>query len=126
MIVVDTDILIWILRGREDIINSFNQKVEIQNKIMYITPIQIAEIFAGLRENEKIITEKFIRSFNIIDIDIEIGKLSGGYLSKFGKSTNITLSDSMIAAATIVNEMKLWTLNKKHYPMLKDELFEKD
>ena len=78
MIVVDTDILIWILRGREDIINSFNQKVEIQNKIMYITPIQIAEIFAGLRENEKIITEKFIRSFNIIDIDIEIGKLSGG------------------------------------------------
>lgn len=126
MIIVDTDILIWILRGKEEIINLFIQKVEIQNKTMYITPIQIAEICAGLRENEKFITEKFLESFNIIDIDVEIGKLSGKYLNKFRKSTNITLSDSMIAAATIINEMKLWTMNKKHYPMLENKLFEKD
>jgi predicted nucleic acid-binding protein len=126
MIIIDTDILIWILRGNQNIINSFNQKIEIQNKIMFITPIQIAEIYAGLRENEKILTEKFLDSFNIIDIDEKIGKLSGKYLNKYSKSNNITLSDSMIAAVTIINEMKLWTLNKKHYPMIEDEIFEKD
>ncbi|MBN2545166.1 MAG: type II toxin-antitoxin system VapC family toxin [Spirochaetes bacterium] len=126
MIIVDTDILIWILRGKEEIINLFNQKVEKQNKIMYIITIQTAEIFAGLRERVKLITEKFLESFNIIDIDVEIGKLSGNFLNNFGKSTNVTLSDSMIAAAAIINEMKLWTLNKKHYPMIEDNLFEKD
>lgn len=124
MIVVDTDILIWILRGRESILDLFKKKIEKQNKIFFITAIQIAEIYAGVREAEKIVTERLIKSFNILKIDEKVGELAGKYLNRYLKSNNVTLSDAMIAAVTVLNDMKLWTLNKKHYPMLEEKVFE--
>ncbi len=52
MVIVDTDILIWILRDREDIIRKFQKLVEETNGEIYLTPIQVAEIYAGARPAE--------------------------------------------------------------------------
>ncbi len=119
MIMIDTDILIWIFRGNEKIIKRFKQIVLDANGLLFITPVQISEIFAGIRENEKIKTSIFIDSLNCIGIDKNIGETAGYFVNQFSKSHNVTILDAIICSAAIINNLKLWTLNKKHYPMLK-------
>lgn len=115
---MDTDILIWILRGREDIKEQFERAVKETNGYLYITPIQIAEIYAGLRESEKKITEEFLQGFLTIGIDEEVGKMAGFFINRYRKSHSVELADALIAACVKIKSLKLWTLNKKHYPML--------
>jgi len=120
MVVIDTDILIWILRGNKDIKVKFVKVIDMTNGNLFITPIQIAEIYSGIRDKERIETELFLSSFRNIDIDNKIGKIAGEYLNKYNKSHNITISDALIAACSKINSYLLWTLNIKHYPMIKD------
>ena len=123
MIVVDTDILIWLLRGNQDIADKFIDLAENTNGNIFITPIQIAEICAGIRKNEEEDTEIFFRRCQIINIDFNIGKQAGIYMSLYKKSHNVTIADSLIAATAKMKSFKIWTLNKKHYPMFSIEEF---
>ena len=118
MIVVDTDVIIWLLKGNEQIKERFTKIVTETEGLIYITPIQIAEIYAGMREKERIDTEIFLDAFYILTIDDQIGKIAGEFMNKYQKSHGVTLADAIISACTKINGLKLWTLNKKHYPML--------
>lgn len=119
MIVVDSDVIIWLLRGDIKIVNSFKETVIDTNGQVYVTPVQIAEIYTGARMDEIMKIDKFFSSLNIINIDSNIGKLAGEFMKKFRKSHGITLADALIGASTKIHEFKLWTLNIRHYPMLK-------
>ncbi|MEE9429821.1 MAG: type II toxin-antitoxin system VapC family toxin, partial [Melioribacteraceae bacterium] len=96
----------------------------IKNKL-FVSPISIAEIYAGARPKE----EKFINAFfsliETISIDNTTGKLAGQYLNKYSKSHNVEIADSFIAATVNNYSLTLWTLNKKHYPMIKRSEFYK-
>ncbi len=122
MIVFDTDVLIWILRGKEEIIQKSEKLIKETNGYIYITPIQIAEIYAGARKKEYKQIENLLSSFKIIEIDFEIGKVAGEFINKYKKSHNVELADAIIGATCYVYDFKLWTLNKKHYPMIKEKL----
>ena len=63
MIVVDTDVIIWLLRGDEQIKEQFSEIIDQTGGFIFITPIQVAEIYAGIRDNERIDTEIFISFF---------------------------------------------------------------
>ena len=121
MIIFDTDVLIWILRGEEEVIEKAKQIIEDTNGYVYLTPIQIAEIYAGARKREIPSLERLLNSFKHIEINNEIGKLAGELLNKYRKSHNVELADSLIASSCIIYGFKLWTFNKKHYPMIKEE-----
>jgi hypothetical protein len=123
MIVIDTDVLVFILRGNESIKRRFKELVLQTEGYIFITPIQIAEIYSGLRDKEKIKTEHFLESFGVIDIDRRVGEVAGVLMNRYGKSHNVTMGDSLIGAATKINRFKLWTLNKKHYPMFEEKEF---
>ncbi len=118
MILIDTDVLIWILRGRVDIKNKMEEFIKDIEEKLYISPIQIAEVYAGLKEKEKIDTALFLDALPCIDITDQIGKLSGEYLNLYRKSHGITMADAMIAACSRIYNLRLWTLNRKHYPMI--------
>jgi hypothetical protein len=51
-------------------------------------------------------------------LDYRAGEEAGTFLNQFRSSHNVTLADTMVAAATRINAFKIWTLNRKHYPML--------
>jgi predicted nucleic acid-binding protein len=123
LIVLDTDVIVWLLRGRYDVLTKFEVAVEETAGQLYITPVQIAEIFAGMRSNEIERTKKLINSLLVIELDREIGELAGEFINKYGKSHSVKIADALIAAATKVNRMKLWTFNEKHYPMMTEEEF---
>ncbi|WP_456383732.1 PIN domain-containing protein [Persephonella sp.] len=121
MIIFDTDVLIWILRGKREVIEKAKQIIEDTNGYVYITPVQIAEVYAGARKKEIPDIEKLLNSFRHVEINNEIGKLAGELMGKYRKSHNVELADSLIASCCIVYGFKLWTFNKKHYPMIKKE-----
>ncbi len=64
-----------------------------------------------------------MESFIPISLDYTIGETAGLFINQFSKSYGITLSDVLIASAARKNALKLWTLNRKHYPMLENSDF---
>ncbi len=123
MIVVDTDILIWILRGNKDILKKFIALAKETKGNLYLTPVQVAEIYSGIREKEIEKTALFLKNLLLLVIDYKIGKTTGDYMSKYKKSHNVTLADALTASCAKNNNFKIWTLNKKHYPMFTEKEF---
>jgi predicted nucleic acid-binding protein len=123
MIVVDTDILIWILRKDKTLVERFKEAVRETGGNVFITPVQVAEVYSGVRPKERVRVELFMDSLNTIDIDGRMGKLAGEFIHKYGKSHSVTMSDALVGAAAKVNILRLWTLNKKHYPMFEAREF---
>jgi predicted nucleic acid-binding protein len=123
MILIDSDILIWILRNNIDYKNKFNEIVRKYNGNIYITPIQYVEIMSGVKEKEKINTEIFLDSLGVIDIDKIAGKLAGEFMRIYNKSHNVQSADAIVASTAKIHDLKLWTNNKKHFPMLKKNEF---
>lgn len=125
MIIVDTDVLIWLLRGDKALEEAFKRAVVQAKGYIFITPVQIAEIYKGLKIKERLKVESFLTTLNTIDIDRNIGKLAGEFINKYEKSHNVTLADALVGASVKINAFKLWTLNKKHYPMFTEKEFYK-
>ena len=123
MILIDSDILIWILRNDTTHKNKFSMVVEEYHGQIFITPIQYLEITAGVKEKEKINTEIFLDSLAIINIDKDVSKLAGEFMRLYNKFHNINSADAIIAAITKMYDLKLWTNNKKYFPMLKENEF---
>ena len=120
MVVDDTDIIIWILRGNKDIEELF-KKVVIETEVIFYYAYRIAEIYAGIRQKERLDAENFIESLSVIDINKNIGRLAGDFINRYGRTHNVTMADAMIAASAKINVFKLWTLNKRHYPMFTEK-----
>ncbi len=120
-ILIDSDIIIWILRGNEKTLAQFKKLFE--QSPLYTTPVTVAEIWAGARKNEeKIITDIF-QSVEVLPIDKQIGIRAGEFIHKFSRSHSVELADALIASSVINYDLRLWTMNIKHYPMLKKNQF---
>jgi len=113
-VLVDTDILINFLRGKEkakDFLLSL-----LKDSTIYCSVITIAEIYVGMKDHEKEKTDKLIDSLNIIDVTREIAEKAGKY-KKDIKSHSLELDDCLIAASAFIKGAILATGDKKHYPM---------
>lgn len=115
---LDTDILIWILRDNPVYKDLFKRAAALSHGRLYLTPIQIMEIQTGVRERERINSDLFLEAFPVIDLDRETGHLAGLFLREFRESHGLHGADALIAAAIKRHDLKLWTENRKHYPML--------
>ena len=109
MIIFDTDIIIWILRGKETIVRGAKRLAEETSGKIYITPIQVAEVYSGMTDKEERKTRKLIESFYFLDINKRIGELAGIYINKYRKSHQIELADAIIGASA-----KNYNLNYTH------------
>lgn len=113
---LDTDVIIQWLRG----VQGIKDKVErfIRNGVTLIwTPIQIAEIFAGMRKGEEEIISNLFLVFDSFFLNEDIGKKAGEYLRKYSKSHTLEIADALTAASASYYKLHFWTLNSKHFPM---------
>lgn len=116
-VLVDSDVLIEVSRGRnKDILLRWTELSESDNLILY-SPVSVAELWAGAQLREyKLLTDLF-RALVCVPIDEETGRQAGDYLRQYRKSHSVELGDALIAAAAILSRAQLWTRNRKHYPM---------
>lgn len=112
---IDTDILINFLRGREKAKEYLSSVID--DAMVYCSAITIAEIFAGMKEHEREKTEELLDSLNIVDVNREIAEKAGSYRNSI-KSQSMELDDCIIAASAFVRQAVLATGNGKHYPMM--------
>ena len=120
-ILIDSDIIIWLLRGEIKITEKLKKLHP--EFLLFTTPITVAEIYAGVRKNEKQTISELFQSIEVLSINKKIGILAGEWMDKYSKSHSIEIADSLIAASAHFYDLNLWTLNIKHYPMLKKDAF---
>ncbi len=118
-LLIDTDVLIDYLRNISQAVNFLENKIE--TSACYLSVITIAELFAGVREGkERSAMEKFFQAFEIVEVDADIAQKGGLYRRDYGKSYGTGLADAIIAASAEFYQARLITLNKKHFPMVKN------
>jgi predicted nucleic acid-binding protein len=116
MYLLDTDILIWVLRGKKDIINKVSQFKD--ESSLSISVISIAEIYKNIFPSELTPTEDYLLQHIQLDVNQKIAKIAGLYWQEYSKKLkNLSLTDCLIAATANVHDAKLVTLNTKHFPM---------
>ncbi|KIM04699.1 MAG: hypothetical protein KU28_10480 [Sulfurovum sp. PC08-66] len=116
-VMLDTDIIINLLKKDGYFVDAFLNLYN-NNTTFYYNPIVVAEIYAGAFKKEHKTIEDFFNRLTNIDICKQTGIQAGLYANQYSKAFNkISLEDYMIAASAKINSMKLWTNNKKHYPM---------
>ena len=120
-ILLDSDVIIECLKGNIAVIEKLKELSQRAVIISY-TPISTAEIYAGIREHERDKVKYFFDNLNGLPLGNEIGQKAGSYLQEFSKSHHVEIADAFIAAAAFINKAKLYTHNKKHYPMSDIEL----
>lgn len=114
-VLLDSDVVINILKKKESTLSKLRDLGECE---FFISPIVIAEVYAGARPKEKEQIEALFSYFKSLDINAEVGVMTGNYASEFRKAfQGISLEDYMIASTAKFYGLQLWTYNKKHYPM---------
>ena len=116
MFLLDTDILIWAIRGREDIVKSVERLVG--TKSTCVSTITIAEIYKNIYPSELIVTEDLLSRHIIYPVDYEIARQGGLYWRDYNKKhSGLSLPDCLIASTAKLYDLTLVTMNDKHFPM---------
>ncbi len=113
-IVLDTDVLIDVLRGREAT-KSFLQDVA-ERFVPCCSVISVAELFVGMRPEEETGTRTLLDALVILPVTVAIAETAGRF-KKRATSRRLELADCLIAATAFVEGATLATGNVKDYPM---------
>lgn len=120
---LDSDVIIELLRGRREVVEAL-AALESSGVATYCTPIAWAEIYAGVRPGEEALTRAFFEARGEVILDALAGRRAGEYLSRFARSHGVEIADALVAAAAATTGLRLWTLNRRHYPMEDVDFFE--
>ncbi len=112
MILLDTNVLIEILKGNGETI----QQIESLHTTLYISSISIMELYYGaLNKAEIKKLEKFIMLFKMLHLNEEISIRSTELIKTYAKSHTLDIPDSLIAATALEKELTLFTYNTKDF-----------
>ena len=116
-VLIDTNILIEILRKNEQYVNLLFEMSD--NTELFYNPVIEAELLAGAKDKDKKSIDFVLSKMQCLSIDKHTGQIAGELANKYSKShSSITLDDFLIAASSKQHKCKFWTLNKKHFPMM--------
>ena len=114
-VLLDSDVVINILKKKEETLEKLHR---LESCEFYLSPIVIAEIYAGARAKELEQIEQLFSFFTVVDVCAEVVREAGKYANSYKKAFNgISLEDYIIAATAKYHNLSLWTYNKKHHPM---------
>jgi len=120
---LDSDILIWCLRKREDtvsLVQGLNEEGSLGCSAACIVEIQ-----AGAKSHEVKKTSLLLDALRVYLMDRSIANLAGKYLREHRlKGVTLDFVDSVVAATAVLNNLILVTYNTKHYPMSEVRLYQ--
>jgi predicted nucleic acid-binding protein len=122
-LVLDTDVVIDLLKKKPQTVNQFLVLVDAKTSLL-ISPIVVAEVYAGAFPREHKDVEAFFSLCQRVGLDADTGRAAGLYANQFSKAfQGISLEDYLLAATAKAHRCPLWTGNRKHYPMGDIELY---
>ena len=117
-VVVDSDILIDHLRGREQA-REFLKQIEVGKLRGYISVITEAELASGektVTAGEKRRIQALLRILQKVVVNSQVAWTAGDFRRKYG----CRLMDALIAATAFHKKAKLMTRNLKHYENIRE------
>lgn len=116
--IVDTDVLIWYLKGNE----KAYQVIENSNGF-FLSVVTYMELVQGMRNKQELNTlRKALHIWNvkILYISEEISAKAMFYVEQHFLSHSMQLADALIGATAISYGIPVLTANDKHYKVMKD------
>jgi predicted nucleic acid-binding protein len=114
---LDTSVIIDALNGKRNRDQLFKELLQ-QGHLLACCPINVTEVYAGLRTHEDSRTKELLESLQYFPITWPIALLAGLLKRDYGrKGITLATTDATIAAVAIHNQLTLITDNLKHYPM---------
>ncbi len=122
-LVLDTSVLIDVLRsrhGRRELLAQLARG----GHTLATTALNVAEVFAGMRTEERAQTEAFLGALDCYELTRAAGELAGTLKNKWArKGRTLTLADAIVAAIALEHNCTLMTDNRKDFPMLELEYY---
>lgn len=117
MVLVDTDVLIWYMRG-----NQKAKKVIDKGGAFYISSVNYMELLQGIRNREELGSLRHFlnqRQIQMVHVSEEISQKALNYMEEYALGHNLRMADAMIAATALILGVTLVTANSKHYLPIK-------
>ncbi len=117
MLLVDTDVLIWYMRGNHRAKAALDRLEKFT-----ISVVTYMELIQGMRNKAELNSlHEFIalRGVKILHIDVETSEKAVFYMEQYWLSAGLRLADALIGATVIRHHLSLLTGNTRHYKMLK-------
>jgi predicted nucleic acid-binding protein len=114
---IDSDILIWHLRGEPQALDFFRRISREESAELWTGALQRAEIVFFMRPDEVPDTMYFLSQFKTAPVTQDIVDEAGILYRKWHGSHSTDVNDAILAATVIRTGGKIYTLNLKHYPM---------
>src|SRR5580704_12641030 len=90
----------------------------VEGTLLACCPINVTEVYMGMRANEAEKTEEFLASLEFYPVTWEIAKYAGTLYREWRqKGLTLALPDLTIAAVAITNRLHFATDNPKDFPM---------
>jgi len=113
---LDSDVVIWHLRGRASIIELVLGLV--RRGRVGLSAIARAEVLLGMREHETELTLLFLDSCETLPVTAETADRAGETFRRFrAQGVTLSLPDALIGATALIAAIPLYTCNPRHYPM---------
>lgn len=112
-VLVDTDVLIWFLRGRE----SAREALEAHESVE-LSAVTYMELVRGVRSKEELRLLRLTMQRNgwrVLPLTENIGQRATVYLENHALSDGMRLADALIAASAVETGAVLLTGNERHY-----------
>lgn len=123
MTLVDTDVLIWYLRGDNKAASALDRLDRFA-----ISAVTYMELLQGMRNKEEVrLLRAALRDWNapVLSINEEISGKAVFYVEQYFLSHALRLADALIGATATTNGLSLLTANQKHYRVLPDLVLSK-
>jgi len=121
--ILDSDILIYFLKGKEDIVKKV---ISLPQNELCITIINYTELLYGIYNSNNVEQNKekilpFLDNFDILPFDKKSSEIFAKLKANLKRKGNLIADmDLMIASITIANKATLFTNNLKHFERIED------
>ena len=113
---LDSDVIIWYLRGREHARQWVNDLKK--GGVPCCSVLSVTEIVIGMRPKEANVTRAFLEALDIVPVDRAIAWRSGELIQRYARrGVTLDFVDATIAATCLMRQLALATYNTDHYPM---------
>jgi predicted nucleic acid-binding protein len=120
---LDSTVIIDLINNRRNR-RKLIEEIAIGGGILACSVVSVAEIHAGIRPEEEVVTYQFLGSLVQYEVTPGIARRAGYLKNALAKQgTTILLPDALIAATAIENRLILVSDNVRHLPMPEIKLY---
>jgi len=120
---LDTSVIIDVLNGKRARASLLEELLRAGNTLA-CSPINVAEVYAGMHPKEASATDAFLSGLDYYDISWKVARSAGRLrYEQARRGRTLSLADTMIASVALTNGLILMTDNRKDFMITGLELY---